>query len=132
MDSIERLINLRDSLTDAWVTLDRSKLQEFETIFARINGDNKSILEVGSGFGLTCILYALLVAKEVHGVELIERAVLKAKELRDTVNPNLPVFFKQHDAAHPLPFPDEKFDALLLIEVISHVIVPDFHAFLVE
>jgi SAM-dependent methyltransferase len=130
--AIERLIGLRNNLQDAWVTFDTSSLGYFETIFARIKGKDKAILEVGSGFGLTCILFGLLGAKEAHGVELIDRAVAKANELRDSIDPQLPVFFKQGNAANSLPYPDAKFEALLLIEAISHIIVADLRAFLAE
>jgi SAM-dependent methyltransferase len=131
-DPIERLCSLRDSLKDAWVTLDREHLQFFEGIFERIDGRDKAILEVGSGFGLTCLLFAILGAKEAHGIELIDRAVKEANRLRDTLDHHLPAFFTQHNAAEPLPFPDGRFDALLLVEVISHVVTPEFPAFMAE
>jgi SAM-dependent methyltransferase len=132
VDPIERLLELRGSLKDAWVTLDRSTLDFFRTIFFRINGQDKIILEVGSGFGLTCVLFGLLGAKEAHGIELIDRAVSGANQLRDAIDPQLPVFFKQHNAASALPYQDGQFDALLLVEVISHVVFPDLCIFLTE
>jgi len=131
-DAIERLLELRNKLENAWVTLDKSSFGDFEAIFARIKGGDKTILEVGSGFGLTCLLFGLLGAREAHGVELIDRAVAKANELRDALDPRLRVFFEQGDAAHRLPYPDAKFDVLLLIEAISHIIILDLRAFLAE
>src|SRR5438552_10426372 len=102
-DPIERLVALRDGLKDAWVTFDRSTLEFFKTVFARVEGKDRTILEVGSGFGMTCLLFGLLGAKEAHGVELMPRAVESAKQMRDSLDPSLPVFFKQHDAANALP-----------------------------
>ncbi|MBZ5523436.1 MAG: class I SAM-dependent methyltransferase [Acidobacteriia bacterium] len=131
-DAVERLLKLRNNLQDAWVTFDRSTLESFEAVFTRIYGENKTILEVGSGFGMTCILFGLLGAKEAHGVELVNRAVAKANEMRDSIDPRLPVFFKQGDAAKWLPYPGAKFDVLLLVEAISHIIVADLRAFLAE
>lgn len=130
--AIERLAQLRDGLEDGWVTFDRSNLEFFRRIFERIDGKGKTILEVGSGFGMTCMLFGLLGAREAHGIELIDRAVASANQMRDRLDPSLPVFFQQHDAAKPLPFPNGRFDALLLIEVISHVVCRDFRAFMAE
>lgn len=129
-DPIERLVSLRDDLKDAWVTFDRSTLEFFKNVFARVEGKDKTILEVGSGFGMTCLLFGLLGAKEAYGVELVARAVASANRMRDSLDPSLPVFFKQHNAANPLPYPENKFDVLLLIEVISHVVCSDFPAFM--
>src|SRR5258707_318409 len=112
-DPIERLVALRDGLKDAWVTFDRSTLEFFETVFARVEGKDKAILEVGSGFGMTCLLFGLLGAREAYGVELMPRAVDSANRMRDSLDPSLPVFFKQHNAAVPLPYPENKFDVLL-------------------
>jgi SAM-dependent methyltransferase len=113
-------------------TLDPDNLDEYLRMFARVGGQGASILEVGSGTGLTCILFALLGAREVVGLELLPGEVALAEQFKAEIDPDLPVSFVVGDAAQPLPFPDGRFDAVLLVEVASHVVPTDLRTFFAE
>ncbi|MEO8432629.1 MAG: class I SAM-dependent methyltransferase [Acidobacteriota bacterium] len=129
---IDRLMRARARHGETWGTLDAETLREFERIFEEVGGRGRKILEIGSGNGFNCVLFGLLGAAEVRGVEVVPEAVAIAEAVRTEVDPGLPVSFQLGDAGQPLPFPDASFDALLLIEVISHVVTPDVSGFLRE
>lgn len=131
-EAISILLREREKRGELWGTVDRETLQIFRTIFEEVGGRRKRFLEVGSGNGFTCVLFGLLGAAEVHGLEVVGEAVQVAEEVKRAVDPDLPVFFRQGDAARKLPFPDDSFDVLLLIEVISHVVTDDLTGFFRE
>jgi SAM-dependent methyltransferase len=91
----------------------------------------KHVLDVGSGFGMALVVYALLGAAEVHGIEYATEAV----EAVDLYLPRLPEDLRSRirncrgDAAH-IPYPDERFDVLFSVEAISHYLDPP--AFMAE
>jgi SAM-dependent methyltransferase len=128
---IEALLKVRSEM-NVWSTFDRANLDFYMTTFRRLKGEGKSILEVGSGHGFTSLLFALLGAREVQGIELIPEAYKKSLEIKAAFDPTLPVHFTAGNAADGLPYPDCTFDCLTLVEVISHVVCADFKAFLVE
>jgi SAM-dependent methyltransferase len=89
---------------------------------------NKVVLDVGSGFGLGLVAYALFGAREAHGIEYIPEAV----EAVDGYIGELPkelarrIHNRQGDAAE-MPYLDGTFDALFSEEAISHYLdVPAF------
>jgi SAM-dependent methyltransferase len=131
-DAISLLLRERERGGELWGTVDRETLQIFRTIFEEVGGRGKRFLEVGSGHGFTCVLFGLLGAAEVQGLEVVEEAVRVAQEVKSAVAPDLPVFFRQGDAARKLPYPDDSFDVLLLIEVVSHVVTDDLTGFFRE
>jgi len=130
--AIGRLLEARERHGDTWGTLDAETLVGFQEIFEEIGGRGKSILEIGSGNGFTSVLFGLLGASEVHGLEVVPSAVATAEQVRDDVDRTLTVHFRQGDAAQPLPYPGAAFDALLLVEVISHVVAPSVTDLLAE
>ena len=105
-DPVEALLAARSRHAETWGTLDADTLNEFRGVFEEICGRGRKILEIGSGNGFTCVLFGLLGAKEVQGIEVVPEAVAVAEEVKRTVDPDLPVFFRRGDAAQPLPFPD--------------------------
>jgi SAM-dependent methyltransferase len=119
---VRRLLAAQADFPGRWSTLDAGTLPIFLGIFDEVCGVGKSFLEVGSGHGLTCLLFALLGAQTVHGVELVPAAVEVAEELRCRVAPALPVVFRQGDLAQGLPHQDASFDVVLAVEVLSHVV----------
>jgi SAM-dependent methyltransferase len=130
-DDIEKLLKLRTEM-NVWSTFDRANLDFYETTFRRLDAVSKDILEIGSGYGFTSFFFALSGARRVSGLEFIPEAFHKSIELKDSLYPELPVYFQYGDASKELPFPDESFDCLTLIEVISHVICEDMHSFFTE
>jgi SAM-dependent methyltransferase len=131
-DPVEALLKARARHAETWGTLDAETLHEFRGVFEEVGGRGRKILEIGSGNGFTCVLFGLLGAAEVQGIEVVPEAVAVAEDVKKAVDPALPVFFRRGDAAQPLPFPDSSFDAVLLVEVISHVVAPSVTRFLEE
>jgi len=131
-ERIQALLAIRASFPELWSTFDKESVPVFRTLFAEVQGEGKSFLEIGSGHGFGCVFFALLGASEVHGLELLPAAAEVAEEVKRRLDPSIQVYFRQGDAARGLPYEDERFDVVLLIEVISHVIFPDFKAFIDE
>jgi ubiquinone/menaquinone biosynthesis C-methylase UbiE len=84
----------------------------------------KEVLEVGCGFGLTCMTLALRGAKSVHCldtfasmIETIE-AYLPDVPHRDRIHPRV-------GRADALPYEDNRFDVILTVEALSHFLNPD-------
>ena len=126
------LLAVKEQFPDCWSTLDARSVATFEAIFAEVQGRGKAILEVGSGHGFTCVLFALLGAREVHGVDVVPSAIQVAEDVRRRVDPDLPVVFRLADATRGLPYGDATFDVVMLVEVLSHVVMADLGAFLRE
>ena len=129
---VASLLAVQEQFPDCWSTLDARSVATFEEIFAEVQGRGKAILEVGSGHGFTCVLFALLGAREVHGVDVVPSAIQVAEEVRRRVDPGLPVTFRLADATRGLPYADATFDIVMLVEVLSHVVMADLGAFLRE
>jgi len=129
---VASLLAVQEQFPDCWSTLDARTVATFEEIFAEVQGRGKAILEVGSGHGFTCVLFALLGAREVHGVDVVPSAIQVAEEVRRRVDPGLPVEFRLADAARGLQYADATFDIVMLVEVLSHVVMADLGAFLRE
>ena len=129
---VASLLAVQEQFPDCWSTLDARSVATFEEIFAEVQGRGKAILEVGSGHGFTCVLFALLGAREVHGVDVVPSAIQVAEEVRRRDDPGLPVTFRLADATRGLPYADATFDIVMLVEVLSHVVMADLGAFLRE
>jgi SAM-dependent methyltransferase len=130
--AVRELLAVRDEFPEGWSTLGPETVSTFEDLFQEVNGCGKTILEIGSGYGFTCVLLALLGAREVHGVELIPSVVQASEKLARRIGGHLPVFFRQADVSRGLPYADAHFDAVLMIEVLSHVVVSDLASFIRE
>jgi SAM-dependent methyltransferase len=129
---VRELFAARDESPGFWGTLDPETVSTFEDLFYEVDGCEKTILEIGSGYGFTCVLLALLGAAEVHGVEVIQPVVQAAVTLVRRMGGHLPVFFRQADVSRGLPYADARFDVVLMIEVLSHVVVSDLGSFIRE
>ncbi len=130
--AVASLLAVKAQFPDCCSTLDSATAATFEEIFAQVQGRGKTILEVGSGHGFTCTFFALLGAREVHGMDVMPSAIQVAEEVKRRVDPSLPVNFRMADAARGLPYDDAAFDVVLLIETLSHVVMADLGAFLRE
>jgi len=82
--------------------------------------EQKSVLDIGCGFGLTCTTIAALGAKEVHGIDNFQ-------PMADTFKayaPTLSIGDRLHPAQGPadqLPHETGKFDIVLTVEALSHI-----------
>jgi len=81
------------------------------------------VLDVGCGFGLTCVTLAALGAKEVHGIDAFPKMI-------DTINaylPDIEVGDRVHvrtGQADALPYKGDSFDLVFVMEALSHFIKP--------
>src|SRR5436305_5726545 len=112
--------------------MDSKSVHTFERIFKNLNAAGNDVLEIGSGHGLTCILFAMMGARNAYGIELMKDAVASSERVRDEMDSKLPAFFTCGDAGKRLPYADSSLDIILVIEVISHVIVSSLDAFVKE
>jgi len=131
-DPVSKLLEVRQQGAAVWATLDAQSVPLFRDIFNRMEGHGKSVLEIGSGYGFTSILFALLGAKAVHGMDVVAPAIERAKRIKEQLDPRLPVFFYRCDAAKPFPFQHDVFDIVLAIEVLSHIVTDDLTGLLGE
>ncbi|OGB95518.1 MAG: hypothetical protein A2Z31_05035 [candidate division NC10 bacterium RBG_16_65_8] len=129
---MRELLAAREDFPDCWSTLEPETVSTFEELFREVGGRGKAILEIGSGYGFTCVLLALLGAAEVHGVEVIPPVVQAAEKFARRMKQPVPVFFRQADVSRGLPYADARFDVVLMIEVLSHVVVTDLASFIRE
>ena len=93
----------------------RNKLGDFADGLAQ-----KSVLDIGCGFGLTCTTIAALGAKDVHGIDNFQPMANTFKAYA----PTLPIADRLHPAQGPadqLPYETGQFDIVLTVEALSHI-----------
>ncbi|MGH1478544.1 MAG: methyltransferase domain-containing protein [Geminicoccales bacterium] len=98
-----------------YVSSVRNKLGDFGK-----NLSQKTVLDIGCGFGLTCTTIAAMGAKEVHGIDNFEPMV----ETFQAYAATLPFGDRLHPAKSPadkLPYADNSFDIVLTVEALSHI-----------
>jgi ubiquinone/menaquinone biosynthesis C-methylase UbiE len=78
-----------------------------------------TILDAGCGFGTTCLLFAMLGAKEVHGIDVLESRLRTFQSYLGRLDRGLPVFPRLGDVSN-LDYPEEYFDIVFSNEAISH------------
>jgi ubiquinone/menaquinone biosynthesis C-methylase UbiE len=98
--------------------------------FARCDPDGKSVLEVGSGFGLVLVWLASRGA-DAHGVEIVSWIVEDVRAYLQRLSPEIRdrVHVREGSASY-LPYADSSFDLVMSIEAISHYL--DYKTFLTE
>jgi SAM-dependent methyltransferase len=82
------------------------------------------VLELGSGFGLTCTTLALLGAHEVHCIDTNAQMVETMSSYLGSLGVSLPVY-PRVGLAHELPYEDNQFDLVFSVEALSHFLYPD-------
>jgi SAM-dependent methyltransferase len=82
------------------------------------------VLEVGSGFGLTCTTLAMLGARSVDCIDTNQQMVATMQSYLGDLPWQLPVT-AQVGLAHQLPYPDNHFDLVITVEAMSHFLHPE-------
>jgi SAM-dependent methyltransferase len=82
------------------------------------------VLEVGSGFGLTCMTLALLGARSVDCIDTNEQMIATMRSYLDDLPWALPVT-PRVGLAYELPYPDNHFDLVITVEAMSHFLHPE-------
>ena len=89
-------------------------------LFFLADAREKSVLDAGCGFGMYSILFRILGAREVVGIDLNEEKITCFKRLLQRLDMSSEITAKLEDASKP-SFDDERFDVVISNEVISHV-----------
>ena len=88
------------------------------SLFNHLNMKNKRVLEIGCGFGLRLIVFALLGAKKCVGIDISPEMVGDFKKLSDKLDLDVEAIcgdFLDYN------FGEESFDIALMNESISHI-----------
>lgn len=81
------------------------------------------VLEIGSGFGLTSTVLAMMGAQVVHAIDSHAPMVETCRSYLKTWPHPLPVI-AEVGQAHQLPYADNQFDLVLTVEALSHFLHP--------
>jgi ubiquinone/menaquinone biosynthesis C-methylase UbiE len=81
------------------------------------------VLEVGSGFGLTCLTLALLGAESVDCLDTNEQMIGTMRSYLGELKP-APAIHTKVGLAYALPYADAQFDLVITIEAMSHFLHP--------
>jgi SAM-dependent methyltransferase len=84
-------------------------------------GAGSAVLEVGSGSGGPADYLALARGCHVTGVDINEHGVRNAVALAQARGVAGQVHSQVVDASHPLPFPDDRFDAIVSNDAMCHI-----------
>lgn len=88
-------------------------------IFKLLNAKEKDILEVGCGFGLNLICISLMGARKVVGIDISKEMIEGFQKLIKRF-PKLDIEAKMGDFLLT-EYPPSSFDAIFLVEAISHI-----------
>lgn len=85
------------------------------------NLQGKAVLDVGSGFGLACVVMHLLGAQRVEGIDTFLPMVETTQSYAAAI-PELRDINFQSGLSYDLPFEDGSFDIILNFEALSHFV----------
>jgi 2-polyprenyl-3-methyl-5-hydroxy-6-metoxy-1,4-benzoquinol methylase len=86
---------------------------------ARFNIKGKTVIDAGCGFGATCLVFWLMGAAKVHGVDIYEVTINTINSYLKLFDDGPAIHCKLGDVAD-LDYEDETFDLILSNEAISH------------
>lgn len=93
---------------------------------AGLSPEGKVVVDAGSGFGFTMLVYAVLGAATVRGIELHEGMVSTVQAYLPTLPPDIAARIEvTHGSVFEMPYEDGSADILLSIEAISHYLDVD-------
>ncbi|HEX3234882.1 MAG TPA: class I SAM-dependent methyltransferase [Gemmatimonadales bacterium] len=84
-------------------------------------GAGSEVLEVGSGSGGPAVYLALARGCHITGVDINEHGVRNAIGLADSRGIAARAHFQSVDASRPLPFPEDRFDAIVSNDAMCHI-----------
>ena len=98
-------------------------------------GEQSEVLEVGSGSGGPAVYLAVARGCRVTGVDINENGVRNARALARSRGVTERAQFEAVDAREPLPFPAERFDAIVSNDAMCHIagrpaVLRDWHRLL--
>jgi ubiquinone/menaquinone biosynthesis C-methylase UbiE len=82
------------------------------------------VLEVGSGFGLTCTTLAMLGAQSVDCIDTNAEMIATMRSYLGDLPCQLPIT-PRVGLAYELPYPDNCFDLVITVEAMSHFLHPE-------
>jgi SAM-dependent methyltransferase len=126
MISNKEIINFLSSLTTNTGFVDKLKIKyrpiicPFDKLLSYV-GDKKSLFDIGCGSGQFCLLAAKFTgANKFKGVEITDRLVKNANEIKNELNFNKELDFSVFDGKI-LPDDIKNYEIIYLIDVIHHV-----------
>jgi methionine biosynthesis protein MetW len=105
-------------ISDVWETNTGWGEREFRRHFSGALLPGDTVLDVGCGDARAYQARLMDVAREVHGVDISEHAVARARRKG--------VLARVHDLSNELPYTDESFDLVLCFEVLEHLFDPKY------
>mgnify|MGYP001167493564 CR=1 FL=1 len=103
-------------ISDVWETNTGWDEPQFRRHFAGVLRPGDTVLDIGCGDARAYQAKLMEVAREVHGIDISERAVARARAKG--------VLAKVHDLSENLPYEDETFDVVVCFEVLEHLFDP--------
>lgn len=108
----------------------RRQVEYFYNVFRIAKAEKARVLDIGSGFGLMSIFFAVFGSAEVFGVDANEEKIAGFRSLIKWAGlKNSPIRAEFGDALS-LNYPDEEFEVIIANDVLSHV--RDLDGFLKE
>ena len=86
---------------------------------AGVDPAGKVILDAGCGFGISCVLLALMGAREVHGIDVVESKVETFRRIASRL-PHLTSLYPKLADVRETGYDPARFDLVLSNEAISH------------
>ena len=96
---------------------------EHAVIFKMLGAKGKDVLDIGSGFGLGLIIFALLGARKCHGIDISDEMIKGSSYLIEDLlkkKPYLNIELKKGDFLLT-EYPRASFDIVILKDAISHI-----------
>jgi ubiquinone/menaquinone biosynthesis C-methylase UbiE len=101
----------------SWLTVD-----EFRRFFHLLDlGPDSHVLDVACGSGGPALFMARSTGCRVMGIDINENGINTANQLAQAQGMSDQAHFQQADAARPLPFGDDSFDAITCIDAVNHI-----------
>lgn len=109
-----------------WLGREDNRRRYYKAVTNLVGGElltGKTVLDIGCGFGVTCVLLSLMGATTVHGLDIDSQMLETFQSFLSEIDP--PLDIKTHYCgAESLPFPDNALSVVICIEALSHIREP--------